>query len=104
MHTYSYRFSCDVIERFFKDHGRGLDILGRIYGDVNKDHAIEIFRKNQHRWNIFKKLAKLCTRLSESGKYDFEFIKQRCLTSARYYSDWEHGKTWTQQQKTGKRA
>jgi len=98
---YSYSYACRVIDAFWKDKSRGLEILGRIYGNVNKDHAVDLFRFNQKRWNVFKKLVKLCDRLADSGMFDFEFIKKRCLTSVKYYLDYEEGKTWHQVRKAG---
>lgn len=93
---YSYRFSCRVIDEFWERHTRGLSILEEIYQDVNKDHAIEIFRCDQKKWNIFKKLTKLCERLSYNPKMTLQDIKRLCLTNARHYFLWELGKTWTQ--------
>lgn len=99
---YSFRYATQVVERFFDDRVRGITILKKIYPNVNLDHAVELFRFNQKRWNIFKKLVKLCDRLADSpNPYDFEFIRARCLTSARYFNDWEEGKTWVQRKKSG---
>ena len=96
MQSYSYAFSCHVVETFFNTHSRGILLLGRIFHNVNEDYIIEIFRTDQHRWNVFKKLTKLCERLSLNPKFDFAFIKTRCLTSVKYFKDWERGETWVQ--------
>jgi len=96
MRSYSYPFSCHVVETFFGTHSRGVRILGRIFANVNIDYVVELFQFHQQRWNVFKKLVKLCERLSLNPEFDFAFIKARCLTSVKYFQDWEQGKTWIQ--------
>ena len=104
MRSYSYPFSCHVVETFFAAHSRGTRILGRIFANVNVDYVVELFQFHQQRWNVFKKLVKLCERLSLNPKFDFAFIKARCLTSVKYFHDWERGSTWTQRHGHGTRA
>jgi hypothetical protein len=90
---YGYQFSRKIVLDFFSARARGILILAQLYPNVNIEHAIALFRYNQRRWNLFKKLTKLCERLSYNKNYDLSFIKQRCLTSVKYYLDWEDGKT-----------
>jgi hypothetical protein len=101
---YSYAFSYEVVERYYSYHPRGIRILEQIYPNLKKDDVVRVFMAFQKRWNVFKKMVKLCERLSMNPEYDLEFIKQRCLTSVKYFRDMEEGKTWLQMRKAGKSA
>jgi len=87
---YSYAFSCDVVEKFIGRRGRAWSELTRIYPALESDQIVDIFRKDQHRWYIFKKILKLIGRLQESPRgFSQAFIEQRVLTSVKYFRAYE---------------
>lgn len=82
---YGLEFSKRVLEEFLASKGRGYRVLRRVYPSISRVMAIWLFRYDQERWIIFKKLVKLCDRLSSNPDLSYDFIRMKCLTNVKYF-------------------
>jgi hypothetical protein len=72
------------VDFFIKNRGRGAEFVENIWPVLDKKMAIEFFRRDQVRWNIYKKFVKLADRLLKAGLSE-QIVQVNCLTGVEYF-------------------
>lgn len=85
--TYSYSYSRHVIHNFLKTSQRGYEIIRKIWPQVDEDGLVYLFRTDQIRWNVAKRVIKLAERLGRSYYFSAKpgLVEQNILTSVKYF-------------------
>lgn len=83
MRSYSFQFSYRVVDQFTKCHPRGWAIFRRIFPDFKIDDVVAVFQRNQLKWNVFKKIIKLQSRVGYTNFCENHY------TYVKYFNDYE---------------
>lgn len=86
---YSYRCAKEVFSNLIFIRARGWAVFRKIFKQIDSETVIELFRKNQLRWNVFKKVLKLCDNLSFNEKLNLGDIRLLCLTNIKCFLEEE---------------